>query len=156
MRRSKIKNHWPLMAAPEPKRDDIRKFEEIGTHPTAPRLAIAEALTFYEGLGAERKEARLRYLRNRWAKRLMNRKGVNIFTSLDPKQSCGIATIGIEDIDPAALTNHLFKKHRIVVTPIKHDTFAGIRVTPNTYSTLREVDLFCEAMESVMEKGLPT
>jgi selenocysteine lyase/cysteine desulfurase len=155
VRKSRIRDLWPLMAAPDPKVDDIRKFEEIGTHPTAPRLAIAEALTFYEGLGAERKEARLRYLRDRWAKRLMGRKGVTIYTSLDPRQACGIGTVGIEGIDNGALTGHLFKKHRIVVTPITHETFAGIRVTPNTYTTLREVDLFCEAMEDVIQSGLP-
>ncbi len=156
VRRRKIKSLWPLMAAPDPKVDDIRKFEEIGTHPTAPRLAIAEALTFYEGIGPERKEARLRFLRDRWARRLMGQKGVTIFTSLDPDQSCCIATVGIEGVDNGKLTGHLFRKHRIVVTPITHDDFAGIRVTPNTYTTLRELDLFCEAMENVIKNGLPT
>ncbi len=156
VRRSKIKGLWPLMASPDPQVEDIRKFEEIGTHPTAPRLAIAEALTFFEGLGADRKEARLRYLRERWARRLMGQKGVTIFTSFDPKQSCGIGTVAIEGIDNGELTAHLFKKHRIVVTPITHDQFAGIRVTPNTYTTLREVDLFSEAMEGVIQNGLPT
>ncbi len=156
VRRSRIKDLWPLMAAPDPKVDDIRKFEEIGTHPTAPRLAIAEALTFYEGIGAERKEARLRYLRNRWAGRLMGQKGIAILTSFDPKQSCGIGTVGIDGIDNGKLTAHLFRKHRIVVTPITHEDFSGIRVTPNTYSTLREVDLFCDAMENVIRTGLPS
>ena len=156
VRRSKIKALWPLMAAPDPKADDIRKFEEIGTHPTAPRLAIAEAINFYEGIGAERKAARLRYLRDRWAKRLMTLKGVTVYTSLDPTQSCGIGTVGIEGIDNGELTGHLFKKHRILVTPIVHEHVAGIRVTPNTYSTLREVDTFCEAMENVVANGLPS
>jgi len=155
VRKSKIKDLWPLMAPPDPKADDIRKFEEIGTHPTAPRLAIAEALTFYEAIGPERKAERLRYLRNRWAKRLSGQKGVQLFTSLDSRQSCGIGTIGIEGIDPGKLSAHLFQKHRIIVTPITHDTFRGIRVTPNTYSTLAEVDTFCEAMEKVIDKGLP-
>ncbi len=156
VRRSKIKALWPLMAAPDPKADDIRKFEEIGTHPTAPRLAIAEALNFYEGIGAERKAARLRYLRDRWAKRLMTQKGVTVYTSFDPVQSCGIGTVGIEGVDNGALTGHLFKEHRILVTPIVIEHVAGIRVTPNTYSTLRDVDTFCEAMESVVKNGLPS
>ncbi len=156
VRKSKIANLWPLMAAPDPKSDDIRKFEEIGTHPTAPRLAIAEALNFYEGIGPERKEARLRYLRNRWAKRLMGQPGVTIRTSLDPNQSCGIGTVSIEGVDNAELANHLFRKHRIVITTIKHEDFGGIRITPNTYTTLREMDIFCEAMEEVIKNGLPS
>jgi selenocysteine lyase/cysteine desulfurase len=154
VRRSKIANLWPLMAAPDPKVDNIRKFEEIGTHPTAPRLAIAEAVTFYEGLGPRRKEERLRFLRDRWARRLMTDRRVTLYTSLDPVQSCGIGTIGIEGVSGADLTAHLWKHHHIIVTPITHEHIDAIRVTPNTYTTLREVDLFCEAMERVMEKGI--
>ena len=155
VRKSKIKDLWPLMAAPDPKLDDIRKFEEIGTHPSAPRLAIAEALTFYEGIGPKRKEARLRFLRERWTRRLEGRKGVTIYTSFDPDQSCGIGTVGIDGIAGGELTGHLWKKHRIVTTPIVKEPVNGIRVTPNTYSTLREVDMFIGAMEQVVENGLP-
>jgi len=156
VRKSKIASLWPLMAAPDAKSDDIRKFEEIGTHPTAPRLAIAEALNMYHSIGAERKAARLRYLRNRWAKRLLGQKGVNIYTSFDPTQSCCIATVGIDGVKPADLSNYLFENRRILVTPIEHEQISGIRVTPNTYSTLREVDRFSEAMEHIIRNGLPT
>ncbi len=156
VRKSKIANLWPLMAAPPEKREDIRKFEEIGTHPTAPRLAIAEALTFYEGIGAERKAARLRYLRDRWAKRLMGQKGVRLYTNLDPKHSCAIGTVGIEGIKAGDLNKFLFDKKKILTTPIVHEQIDGLRVTPNTYTTLSEVDAFCDAMETVIAKGLPS
>ena len=52
VRRDKIKSLWPLMASEEKQDDDIRKFEEIGTHPLANFLAIAEALTFHQSIGA--------------------------------------------------------------------------------------------------------
>ena len=70
VRRENIEGLWPLTPAAAAKADDIRKFEEIGTHPAANHNAIAEALSFHEGIGIERKAERLRYLRNRWAKRL--------------------------------------------------------------------------------------
>lgn len=155
VRKSKIADLWPLMAGPKPKSDDIRKFEEIGTHPDAPRLAIAEALTFYESIGPERKEARLRFLRDRWARRLMRQRGVTLYTSLDPAQSCCIGTMGIEGVTGGQLVEYLFKNHRIVVTSIKHEHIDGIRVTPNTYTTLREIDLFCEAVQRVIQDGIP-
>jgi len=156
VRKSKIANLWPLMAAPPESRENIRKFEEIGTHPTAPRLAIAEALTFYEGIGAERKAARLRYLRDRWAKRLMGQKGVRLYTSLDPKQSCAIGTVGIEGIKAGDLSKYLFDKKKILTSPIMHEQIDGLRITPNTYTTLGEVDAFCGVMETVIAKGLPS
>src|SRR5688500_10167928 len=70
VRKSKQKNLWPLMAAAASQDNDIRKYEEIGTHPAANHNAISAALVFHRGIGAERKIARLRYLRDRWAKRL--------------------------------------------------------------------------------------
>jgi len=155
VRRDRIKDIWPLMAAPQSLRGDIRKYEEIGTHPAANRLAIAEALTFFEGIGPARKEARLRYLRDRWAKRLMQDKRIRLLTNLDPAMSCGIGLVQIEGIETLALSGHLWGKHRIMVSPIVHDEFQGIRITPNVYSTLGEIDTFCRAMEDVIARGLP-
>jgi len=154
VRKNKIKDLWPLMASPERMDNDIRKFEEIGTHPAAPYLAIAEAITFHEGIGAKRKEARLRYLRSRWETRLLQHDRVRMHTSLKPGYACGVANVEIIGVDPGDLTTYLWDKHRIIVVPIKHKEYQGIRVTPNVYSTLEEVDRFCEAMEEVIKKGL--
>ncbi|HKY04875.1 MAG TPA: aminotransferase class V-fold PLP-dependent enzyme [Blastocatellia bacterium] len=155
VRKSKIKKLWPLMAADKTQDENIRKFEEIGTHPAANHNAIAEALTFHEGIGIERKAARLRYLKNRWAKRLESHKGVRVLTPYDPQQSCGLALFNIEGVDPGKLGAHLWDRHRIIVTPIVHDEFRGIRVTPNVYTTLGEIDMFCDAVEKVIRAGLP-
>lgn len=154
VRKEKIEGLWPMMAAPGSMDDNIRKFEEIGTHPAAPYLAIAEALTFHQGIGPKRKEERLRYLRDRWAKRLLEHGRVRLNTSLNPQFSCGLGNVHIEGIDPGNLTQHLWKMHRIIVTPIKHAEFQGIRVTPNVYTTLEEIDRFCDAMEHVISNGL--
>ncbi len=155
VRKEKIGGLWPMMAAPEKMDSDIRKYEEIGTHPAANTLAIAEALAFHEGIGGKRKEARMVFLRDRWAKRLLAHDRVRLHTSLRAGLACGLATVQIEGVDSGDLTSHLWKDHRIIVTPIKHDEFQGIRVTPNVYTTLGELDRFSEAMEAVVKDGLP-
>jgi len=155
VRKNRIADVWPLMAASEGRDDDIRKFEEIGTHPAAPYLAIAEALTFHEGIGGPRKEARLVYLRDSWAKKLLEYDRVRLHTSLKPGLACGIANVEIEGVDPGQLTSWLFRAHRIIVTPIVHDEFQGIRVSPSVYTTPEEIDRFVEAMEYVIREGLP-
>ncbi len=154
VRKEKIKDLWPMMAAPEGMDANIRKFEEIGTHPAAPYLAIAEALTFYQGIGAKRKEERLRYLTHRWANRLLQYDRVTLNTSLRPEFSCGVANVNIDGIDPAELNNHLWEKHRIITVPIKHKEFQGIRVTPNVYTLPEEIDRFSDAMVDVIKNGL--
>ena len=62
VRKAKQKSIWPLMAAAASQDDDIRKFEEIGTHPAANHNAVVAALAFHRSIGVDRKIARLRYL----------------------------------------------------------------------------------------------
>lgn len=156
VRRERIRDLWPMMAAPDTLDDDIRKFEEIGTHPAANYLAIAEALTFNQGIGLERKAARLVYLRNRWAKRLVEHDRVRLHTSLEPGFAYGIATVQIEGVDSQELADHLWESHRIFVVAIKHPEFEGIRVSPSVFTTPQEIDRFADAMEAVIARGLPT
>ena len=156
VRRDRIPDLWPLMAAPPELDGNIRKFEEIGTHPAANYLAIGEALTFHQTLGAERKTARLVFLRDRWAKRLLETDGVRLHTSLAPGAAAGIATVELEGIEPGALTTWLWRRHRIIVTPIVHAEFRGIRVSPSVYTTLEEIDRFAEAMERAARDGIAT
>ncbi len=154
VRKSKIGQIWPMMGPERSLRDDIRKFEQIGTHPASQRNAITEALTFHESIGVERKAERFRYLRRRWTERLRDLKGVKMLHSEDPEQSCAIGFVSIDGIDPVKLVGYLFNKHRIwttvVVTP---GEYQGLRVTPNVYTTLEEIDTFADVMEMVIKRG---
>ena len=155
VKRDKIAKVWPLMAAEGKQDTDIRKFEEIGTHSAAPRLAIGEAILFHRGLGPARKEARLRFLARHWMNQLKDVPRVRFHTSFDERQSCAIATVEIEGVEPGALSSHLMGAHKIFTTPIAHEEFRGLRITPNVYTTLNELDRFCEVMRRVAAKGLP-
>ncbi len=155
VRREKIPGLWPLQAAGPHLDSDIRKFEEIGTHPAAGYLAIAEALTFHQAIGAQRKEERLRYLRDSWAEPLVQLPGVVLHTSLDPEFSCGFANVEIEGVEPGALTSWLWREHRIIVTPIVHPEFKGIRVSSSVYTTQEELARFVDAMERAARQGIP-
>jgi isopenicillin-N epimerase len=154
VRKERIPALWPLMAAPDTMDDDIRKFEEIGTHPAANYLAIAEALTFHQGLGPERKQARLVYLRDRWARRLAENDRIRLHTSLKPGFAGGIATVQIDGVDSSELADALWNEHRIFVVAIKHPEFEGIRVSPSVYTTVEEIDRFADAMEAALRNGV--
>jgi isopenicillin-N epimerase len=153
VRRDHIPALWPLTPAPPTRADDIRKFEEIGTHPAANHNAIAEALTFHEGIGIARKSARLRYLRDRWARRLAQNPKVRIHTNLEPAHSCAIGTVQIIGAPTGKVVTRLWDRWRIIATPIVHAEYEGVRVTPNVYTTLEEIDTFADAMEQIASKG---
>jgi len=155
IRKSKQKKIWPLMAAPASMDENIRKYEEIGTHPAANHNAISLAVAFNRGIGMERKAARLRYLRDRWAKRLLAESSrFNVLTPLDDRQSCAIALANIEGIDTPKLQQWLWHKHKVMTVAIVHPEFHGLRVTPSIYSTLDEVDLFAELMTKASRQGI--
>jgi len=149
VRKEKIEKLWPMMAAPASLNANIRKFEEIGTHPAANHNAIAEALTFHESIGCDRKAARLRYLRSLWTERLARFPNVAIRTSPDPAQSCGVVLVSVEGKKAPALAEELWKQ-RILVVAIVHKDFEGLRVTPNIYTTPREIEIFSSAMEKLI------
>jgi selenocysteine lyase/cysteine desulfurase len=153
VRRENIAGLWPMQPAAASQAGNIRKFEEIGTHPAANHNAIAEALVFLRGIGIERKAARLRYLKNRWARRLEKIPGVRIHTPFDPAQSGGLANVGLDAVDCSKLGEHLWNTARIIVVPIKMPAYQGIRVTPNVYTTLDEIDTFAEIMEGIAKRG---
>jgi len=154
VKRSRIKETWPMMAAAKTQDDDIRKFEEIGTHPAANTLAIAEALTFHEGIGPQRKLARMIYLRDRWAKRLAAQERFKLNTSLKPGLAGGLANVAIEGIPAGQLQSWLWNTHRVFTVAIVHEQFEGIRVSPSVYSTIEEVDRFAELMERAAREGI--
>ncbi|MGB8951411.1 MAG: aminotransferase class V-fold PLP-dependent enzyme [Candidatus Aminicenantales bacterium] len=163
VRREMIPRFWPLQAAPEQQDNDIRKFEAIGTHPWAIRAALGEALAFHQAIGAERKAARLRYLTLRWANALKVHPRIKILTDLsEPAQAWAVATVAIEGIDVRDLARFLMDKYRITVVPLVGGAppnqvfdYQTLRVSPNVYTTLEEIDTFVMAMEDALKNGVP-
>lgn len=150
VRRRRISEIWPLLAAPERLDADIRKFEVVGTRPLAAALAAADALAFHLTLGAERKLARLLYLRDLWAKRLAAHPRIRLLTSLAPGAASGMATFAAEGMAPRELVDALWNRHRILVAAITHPEVRGVRVSPSVYTTTAELDRFCSVVEALL------
>ena len=153
VRKSRIASTWSLMASGETQAGDIRKFEEIGTHPAANHNAIAEALVFNENLGIDRKAARLRYLRDRWAHRLAQNPKCRTLHSEDPAQSCGIGFLAFNGVDAAKIQSALWSKYSILTAYIGHEEYTGLRITPNVYSTVGDIDYFSEMVEKELKSA---
>jgi len=154
VRKGKIAGLWPMMAADDVLDDDIRKFEQIGTHPAANALAIGEALTFHEGLGPARKFARLIHLRDSWVQQCADIPTMRLHTSRKPGTACGIACVQLEGIDSGELNSWLWRTHRILCTVIKHAEFEGVRVSPSVYTTPEEIGRFADAMHEAARDGI--
>ena len=149
VRRGKVKDLWPMFAEWNKEDDDIGKLNHTGTHPVHTDLAIGNALDFHMLIGPERKEARLRYLQRYWSDQLREVPGIEVNTPAEPHRSCGIANVGISHMKPAELADRLMKEYRIWTVAIDGAGVHGCRITPNIYTSTKELDTFVGAMKEM-------
>ncbi len=149
VKKEKIKNLYPLFAAPNPEEDNIRKFEHLGTRSFAIEQAIGHAIDFHWMIGSERKFKRLHYLKNYWAEQIQDIPNVQLLTSLHPDFGGAIALIAIDGQRPEKTAQLLHKKYKIHTTSSKTDNIYGVRITPNVYTSLRDLDRLVVAIQEI-------
>ncbi|MBY0535536.1 MAG: aminotransferase class V-fold PLP-dependent enzyme [Chitinophagaceae bacterium] len=146
IKKDKIKNIYPLFAAGDPKSDNIRKFENMGTRPFFIEQAIGKAIEFHEMIGAARKEKRLHYLKNYWMEKVKDLPKVKLGTSMNLKYGCAIGLVGIEGKKPSELEAFLFDKYKVHSVSIEWENIKGVRITPNVYTTTKNLDVLVEGI----------
>ena len=148
VKKDKIKNIYPLFASDVPLKEDIRKFEHLGTRPFFIEQAIGKALEFHEMIGSERKEKRLLYLKNYWMEKVKDVPKVKLHTSLNPHWGCAIGMVSVEGKKPAELDSYLFNNYKIHTVGIEWENIKGVRITPNVYTTTKNLDTLVEGIAS--------
>jgi selenocysteine lyase/cysteine desulfurase len=140
IKKDKIKNVWALLSNNEPDGGDIRKFESLGTRSFPSEMAISAAIDFHLLIGAKRKEARLRFLKDYWTKKVLTLPGVKINTPVKAPFSCAIANLSIDGVKPEEIEAKLMEKYRIHCVAINWENIHGVRITPNVYTNLNDLD----------------
>ena len=149
VRQDKIAGLWPIYADESMADTDIRKLNHTGTHPVHTDLGIDDAIDFHESIGAERKEARLRYIQRYWTTRVRDVPNVLVNTPTDPKRSCAIANVGVRGIAPADLAKTLFERYKVFTVAIDTANVHGVRVTPQLFTTPKELDVLVRALKEL-------
>ncbi|WP_315816845.1 aminotransferase class V-fold PLP-dependent enzyme [Paraflavitalea speifideaquila] len=153
IKKDKIKNIYPLFAAPDPKSEDIRKFENMGTRPFFIEQAIGKAIEFYDMIGAQRKEQRLFYLKNYWMSKVKDIPKVQLGTSMKPGFGCAIGLVNIEGKKPSELEGFLLSNYKIHTTTVDWENLKGVRITPNVYTTTKTWIYWFRVLKSLPKEG---
>jgi selenocysteine lyase/cysteine desulfurase len=142
---------WPLLAEPDDSTTGIARLNHTGTLPVHTDLAIADALDYYQTVGPDRKEARLRYLQQYWTSKVRNTPNIIVNTPADPARACAIANVGIRSIAPADLATRLLNQYKIYTVAIDAPAanVQGVRVTPNIFTTPEELDKLVHALHEM-------
>jgi selenocysteine lyase/cysteine desulfurase len=146
VRKEKIPSLYPLFASDNPLKDDIRKFEHLGTRPFFIEQAISKALEFHDMIGSERKEMRLHYLKNYWMDRVKDVPKVKLHTSMQQRWGCAIGMVSVEGKTPAELDSYLMAHHKVHAVGINWENIKGVRVTPNVYTTTKNLDVLVKGI----------
>lgn len=147
VKKSKIPQLFPLFASPEPEADDIRKFEALGTRSFPLEQAIGQAIDFHEWIGAERKFARLHFLKSYWLERAVD-LGYKSYTSPLPEWSGALAAVQWRDEPPGQLASYLQSEHKIHAVAIDWEDIHAVRITPNVHTMRYELDKLLRALKS--------
>ena len=142
---------WPLLAEPDDSTTGIARLNHTGTLPVHTDLAIGDALDYYQSLGPDRKETRLRYLQQYWTTKVRDIPNVIVNTPADPARSCAIANVGIRGIAPAELATRLLTQYKIYTVAIDSPVanVQGVRVTPNIFTLTSELDELVRALQKM-------
>lgn len=153
VRKGKADKLWPLIGDGNKNMGDIYRLNHTGTHPCATDLTIEDAINYYHMIGPDRKEARLRHLQQYWTSRVKDVPGIVLNTpTTDARRACGIANVGIKGMDPGEMARKLMDDHQVFTVAINYANVMGCRISPNVYTTEKELDAFVEALKK-MAKG---
>ena len=149
VKKENVPTVWPLIGDGNTDLTNILRLNHTGTHPPATDLAIEDAIDFYNAMGAEKKEARMRYLQQYWTSRVKDLPNIVINTPTENNRSCGIANVGIKGITPSVLEKQLLKEHKIYTVAIDYANVQGCRITPNVFTNLEDLDVFVGALKKM-------
>ena len=151
--KTRVAGLWPLLADGEQQKEKIGRLNHTGTHPVHTDLTINDSIDYFEMIGAARKEARMRYLQLYWSDQVRNIPKILLNTPASADRSCGIANVGIEGIEPGKLAERLLKEYKIFTVAIDYANIRGCRITPNLYTTTKELDTFVAALKQLAANG---
>ncbi|MDW7691056.1 aminotransferase class V-fold PLP-dependent enzyme [Flammeovirgaceae bacterium SG7u.111] len=151
VKKKEIKKLWPLFTHEDPQSDDINKFSTFGTRNLPAELSIARAIYFHNTIGGERKEARLRYLKDYWITRVADIPNVEVKTSLKPEYACALGSFSLKNMDERDVVDRLYKDYHVHLTykSDKNGKYTGMRVTPHVYTNTKEMDRLVEGIKDL-------
>jgi isopenicillin-N epimerase len=140
--------------AEKPDSTDILTRVHTGTPDYAAHLTVPAALAFQASIGAARRAARLRALRDRWVHQVIGLPHVQILTPEEPGSYGAITAFRLRGRtsheDNVALAKALLDKHRIFT--VHRDGLASgscVRVTPALASRMSDCDALAAAIRSI-------
>lgn len=149
VRRGRVADLDPYMG----EADDGRVGSRVhtGTVNFAAYLALPEAIALHQRIGVANKQARLRYLRERWTVPARQMTHIEVLSSPDPALASALASFRLRGHTSVeqnqALQKRLVDEHRIFTTYRDGlESGACVRVTPSVFTRPAQMDALVQAL----------
>ena len=155
IRKEMIPRVWPIWASWSGKpADSIEKFEDFGTVSKAVSACLPSVFALNQKIGAKRKEAKLRSLRDLWLNEIRKSSRVKLLTH--PKNSCAITAFKVDGIEPDFIAAHLYEKHKIKIGSIHlqdKPNFVGNYLAADLSNSEDDIYRFVDAFNALLKTG---
>jgi isopenicillin-N epimerase len=156
IRKERVRDIDPFI---EPKDSDNGRIDmrvHTGTTNIANMLTVPAALNEHVALGADNKQARLRYLRDYWVSRVRGFNGMNILTPDEPGSYGAITSFALTGKRTAAETDAVVRELRdkykvFTVRPGGPNGGECVRVSPALYNTPSDLDQLVAALKAITQ-----
>lgn len=80
--------------------------------------------------------------------------GLELGTSMKPGFGCGIGLVAINGKKPADVESFLWNNYKLHTSGIEWENIKGMRITPNVYTTTKQLDVLVEGIRDYMSKSV--
>ncbi len=127
-------------------RDSARAYEDYGTRNLAEVIALGDAIQFHQKIDPATRTNRLTELREHIRARVEESKHLSFASPAEAKSGSVVNLVSLKNGDAPKVAKELFAQHGIVVRPFKSRSLNAVRLSPNVYTSVSEVDRFFEAV----------
>lgn len=140
----------PLIVSRAHFRDkSIRRLENYNTRNYPELLGMGTAVDYYNLIGAEKREARMRDLKDYFRTALEDNPRYKLKTPAADDLSCAIQNVEVVGRKVAEVKKKLFDNYMIDCRPIMSHGINGLRISLSVFTTKKDVDYLIKALHNV-------
>lgn len=149
-RKDSQKHLKPLIVSRAHFRDEsIRRLENYNTRNYPELLGMGTAVDYYNLIGAEKREARLRELKRYFRAALEGNPRYKLKTPAKDDLSCAIQNVELVGRKVSEVKTKLFDEYMIDCRPIGSHGINGLRISLSVFITKKDIDYLVDALHNV-------
>jgi selenocysteine lyase/cysteine desulfurase len=151
VRSDRIERIWPsiVTAGWSDTLKGARKLENMGQRDDPRVVAFEAAVDFYNLIGPERVESRMKQLNSQLKQKLAAIPNVRLKTNIEPELSAGVVKFQFTSRPTKESYDRIWERHRIALAITPAGDAEGLRFSPHIYNSSEDILRAADAVRSI-------